>query len=73
MLARLLHRKTLLIYGLLICSAAAACFGLVTLVKEPNAFIAVCLLLRVVNGLGSAAVDTSSFSMISGCSSLVAR
>ncbi|CAL8472021.1 g11563 [Coccomyxa elongata] len=60
------QRKTLLFSGLLICGGSAAAFGLVTLVQNPHVFTAICLLLRVVNGVGSAAVDTSSFSMISG-------
>lgn len=68
MLARVIHRKTLLLSGLLICAASAASFGLVTLIQNAHAFTAICLLLRVVNGIGSAAVDTSSFSMITGCS-----
>ncbi|KAK9905907.1 hypothetical protein WJX75_008740 [Coccomyxa subellipsoidea] len=61
-----IHRKTLLLSGLLICAASAASFGLVTLIQNAHAFTAICLLLRVVNGIGSAAVDTSSFSMITG-------
>ena len=66
---RAVQRRTLLFSGLLICGGSAAAFGLVTLVHNPHVFLAICLLLRVVNGVGAAAVDTSSFSMISGCRS----
>lgn len=62
---RAIRRKTLLLIGQIICALSAAAFGLVTLLHEPSAFTAACLALRVVNGLGSAAVDTSSFAIIS--------
>lgn len=67
-LIRLIERRTLLLIGQVVCAASTACFGLVTLLHTPSAFAIVCLILRVVNGLGSAAVDTASFAIISGYS-----
>ena len=64
-LCRLVQRKTLLLAGQVICAASAASFSFVIFLKTPTAFLCVCLALRVVNGIGSAAVDTSSFAIIS--------
>lgn len=65
LLHRVLQRKTLLLAGQIICAASAASFSLVIFLKTPTAFVCVCLVLRVVNGIGAAAVDTSSFAIIS--------
>ena len=64
-LCRLVHRKTLLLVGQVICAVSAAAFGFVIFLNTSTAFLWVCLALRVVNGIGSAAVDTSSFAIIS--------
>ena len=64
-LCRLVHRKTLLLVGQVICAVSAAAFGFVIFLNTSAAFLWVCLALRVVNGIGSAAVDTSSFAIIS--------
>ena len=63
--ARLVRRKTLLLAGQLVCAVSAAAFGLVTLLSSRAAFLAACIVLRVINGLGSAAVDTASFAIVS--------
>jgi MFS family permease len=59
------RRKTLLLAGQLVCAVSAAAFGLVTLLSSRGAFLGACIVLRVINGLGSAAVDTASFAIIS--------
>ena len=60
-----MQRKTLLLAGQVICAVSAASFSFVIFLKTPTSFLCVCLALRVVNGIGSAAVDTSSFAIIS--------
>ena len=65
LLCRLVQRKTLLLVGQVICAVSAASFSFVIFLDTPMSFLCVCLALRVVNGIGSAAVDTSSFAIIS--------
>ena len=64
MRCRLIQRKTLLLVGQVICAVSAASFSFVIFLDTPVSFLCVCLVLRVVNGVGSAAVDTS-FAIIS--------
>ena len=65
LMRRLVQRKTLLLAGQVICAVSAGAFSLVIFLNTPTAFLCVCLALRVVNGVGSAAVDTASFAIIS--------
>ena len=60
-----MHRKTLLLVGQVTCAVSAVAFSFVIFLNTSAAFLWVCLALRVVNGIGSAAVDTSSFAIIS--------
>lgn len=64
---RVIKRRVMLLLGLVLSSLASLGFALSVYIPTRHRFLfsALCLLLRVVNGVGAAAVDTSSMAICS--------
>lgn len=65
-ICRLISRKTLLVFGLMLSAAASTGFAVSSYIPDRHAgfFTTALLLFRMVNGVGAAAVDVSSMAMV---------
>lgn len=56
-----------MVLGLVACGSATLLFGGVGVLTRHATYSTACLLLRVLQGAGSAAVDTAAFAIIAKC------